>query len=119
MNIRLILSASALAVATLTSATAFAQATAAPTPTTPVHTADERQAIQHNRIKEGRESGELTKRESVRLHAEQRAIKHKEKKANADGVVTTKEQNKISRLQNGANKDIAKQKHDDQAPAAK
>lgn len=116
MNIRLILSATALTAATLTSAGAFAQTAA---PTTPVHTTDERQAIQHNRIKEGRESGELTKRESIRLHAEQRAIKRKERKAAADGVVTNKEQNKISRLQNGANKDIAKQKNDGQAPANK
>jgi len=114
MNFRTALSATTLAIATLTSAGAFAQAASAPAPNV-----DARQERQHDRIKEGKASGELTKRESVRLHAEQRGIKRAEKHANADGTVTAKEQKRLTRMQNGANKDIAKQKHDGQAPAAK
>lgn len=111
MKLRMILSAGTLALASLTAATAFAQASAP--------AVDQRQDAQHNRIKEGRQSGDLTHREAKRLHAEQRIIKHKEKRAAADGVVTQKEQKNLDRMQDAASKDIKKQKHDEQAPAAK
>lgn len=114
MNIRTVLSATTLAIATLTASSAFAQAASAPAPNV-----DARQERQHDRIKEGKASGELTKKESMRLHGEQRAIKRAQKRANADGTVTAKEQKRLDRMQNGASKDIGKQKHDEQAPVAK
>eukprot|EP01036_Dinobryon_divergens_P042296 gene42296-biopygen33945 len=113
MNIRLILSATALAAASLTSAAVFAQAASAPL------TADQREANQNARIKEGRASGDLTQRESKRLKAEQRIVKNKEKRVNADGVVTPAEQKRLDHMQTKASKDIHRQKNDQQTPAAK
>ena len=75
---------------------------------------DEREKHQKERIKEGRKSGELTKKESAKLTAEQAKIRRDERKAKADGKVTVKERRKLTREQNKASRDIAKQKHDDQ-----
>ena len=113
MKLRTLLTAGSVSLACLATTSAFAQASS------PAPAVDQRQDAQHNRIKEGRQSGDLTHREAKRLHAEQRIIKHKEKRAAADGVVTQKEQKHLDRMQDMASKDIKKQKHDEQAPAAK
>lgn len=113
MKIRMILSASALAVASLASTAAWSQAASAPL------TADQRESHQNARIKEGRATGDLTHRESKRLKAEQRIIKNKEKRVNADGVVTPAEQKRLDHMQDKASKDIRRQKTDEQAPANK
>lgn len=75
---------------------------------------DKREQNQKARIQQGVKSGELTKKEARRLAAEQRKIKHDEKKAKADGVVTKKEKAKIRQEQKRASKDIYRQKHDAQ-----
>jgi len=110
MSPRHLLAAAALV---FTTGAVFAQAASAPASKT-----DAREAEQQARIKAGKESGELTKPEAHRLQAEQRAIKHQEKKAAKDGVVTDAEQAKIDHMQNKANRDIRRQKHDKQQRAA-
>src|SRR5204862_6498410 len=87
MNLRHFLAAAAL---TAVSAASFAQA--APTPVAPTASPttapttepvprgtntpviDTREATQHDRIVAGTQSGEITKREAQRLHAEQKAV---------------------------------------------
>lgn len=98
-------------IATLTLGFA-ALAAQAQTPATP--RVDERQAEQHQRIQQGVASGQLTARETHRLRAEQRAIRHAEAQAKADGVVTAAERRHIQHLQNKASRDIRRQKHDAQ-----
>ncbi|MBF8247856.1 MAG: hypothetical protein HW374_656 [Bacteroidetes bacterium] len=75
---------------------------------------DKREQNQKARIKQGVKSGELTKKEARRLAAEQKKIKHDEKKAKADGVVTPEEKAKLRNEQRKASKDINRQKHDAQ-----
>ena len=97
----------ALAVSLLITGSALAQP-----PSTPV--VDARQANQKARINEGVKSGELNRRETARLRAEQRSIRSQEKMAKADGVVTARERAQLRREQNQASRHIAKQKHDAQ-----
>lgn len=79
---------------------------------TPV--ADQRQASQRARIREGNRSGDLTRKETARLRAEQRHIRRTERRAKSDGTVTRQERAKIQRKQNRASRDIRRQKHDAQ-----
>jgi hypothetical protein len=118
MNLRHVLATGALAAV---SAISFAQAPVTPpaTPTTPPVTdpapppvMNKREANQHDRIAAGKQSGEITKREARRLHAEQKAVDRAQKKAAADGSVSTQERERIRRLQNRADRDIHRQKHD-------
>ena len=74
----------------------------------------ERERNQRERIIEGKKSGELTRKETRRLAAEQAKIHRDEKKAKADGVVTPAERAKLHREQTRASKDIYRQKHDAQ-----
>ena len=75
---------------------------------------DARQDNQKARIRQGVQSGELTRPEAAKLRAEQRAIQAEKKIAKADGVVTAAERRKLRHDQNRASTDIAKQKHDAQ-----
>jgi len=118
MNLRHILAAGALAAVSVTS---FAQAPVTPpvTPTPPPVTdpapppgMNNREANQHDRIAAGKQSGEITKREARRLHAEQKAVDRAQNKAAADGSVSTQERQRIRRLQSRADRDIHRQKHD-------
>ena len=86
--------------------TAFAQTA------TPV--VDAREKNQHDRIKDGVQSGELTRKEAAHARANQRNIKHAEAKAKADGVVTPAERAKLDAKQDKASKRIYKNKHDGQ-----
>ncbi len=86
--------------------TAFAQTA------TPV--VDAREKNQHDRIKDGVQSGELTKKEAAHARANQRHIKKVEAKAKADGVVTPAERAKLDAKQDKASKRILKNKHDGQ-----
>lgn len=105
------------------SATTFAQTAPAPAPTPApdptgaarsTHTPliDKREANQEQRIKEGRESGALTRHEARRLRAEQKAIDRAQTRAAADGSVTAAERRHIRKMQNRAGRDIYRQKHD-------
>lgn len=75
---------------------------------------DKRQKVQRARIKEGVNSGEVTRTEAVRLRAEQRHIRRAERRAKADGTVTPQEKARLHRKQNKASRDIRRQKNDDQ-----
>lgn len=74
-----------------------------------------RQKTQQARIAEGRASGELTKKETRMLKAEQRHIRRSKKRAKSDGEVTPEEKVKLERKQNRANRHIRRQKHDEQS----
>jgi uncharacterized membrane protein YebE (DUF533 family) len=69
---------------------------------------------ERTRIKEGAASGELTKRETRKLAAEQAAIHQEVKAAKADGVVTREERKDIKQDQRKASRRIYKNKHDNQ-----
>ncbi|MEO0897235.1 MAG: hypothetical protein AAFY71_12595 [Bacteroidota bacterium] len=73
-----------------------------------------RQIHQTKRIKQGVRSGELTKKETVRLSAQQARIHATKRRAKADGVVTPAERATIRRKQKRANKNIYIQKNDRQ-----
>ena len=87
---------------------AFAQG-AAPTPRI-----DQREANQQARIDAGVASGQLTRREAIRLEREQARIARAERRAKADGVVTRRERAEIERMQRQASANIHGQKHDAQ-----
>lgn len=74
----------------------------------------ERQVNQQKRIQQGVKSGELTKKEAVRLQTQQARIQATKKNAKSDGVVTAKERAKLNAMQNKASRNIYRQKHDDQ-----
>lgn len=73
-----------------------------------------RQHHQRARIHQGVRSGELTRREAGRLAREQRDIRRLEREYKSDGVLTGAERRDLHREQNGASRDIYKQKHDEQ-----
>lgn len=73
-----------------------------------------RQVTQQSRIREGRQSGELTRAETVRLEREQRKIQIEKRLAKADGTVTPAEKRFLRREQNRANRHIYSQKNDAQ-----
>jgi hypothetical protein len=80
---------------------------------------DQRQMHQRHRIEQGLASGSLTMRESHRLVREQHAIARAERHAKADGTVTAQERRRLHHMQDGAGRDIRRQKHDRQhAPGA-
>jgi len=89
-------------------ALAFAQAT----PATPK--IDKRQTEQQQRIGQGVQSGQLTKREAARLEKGQAKVQRMETRAKADGVVTAKERKQIAHEQNKQSRRIAAEKHDRQ-----
>lgn len=71
-----------------------------------------RQQHQPARIQQGVKSGELTRGETRRLHAEQRHIRNEERMYKADGHLTRSERADLHRDQNQASRDIYRQKHD-------
>ena len=81
---------------------------------------NERQSNQKARIAQGVKSGELTRKETVRMVNGQRQLQKMENRAKQDGVVTKKER---ARLQAKASKESAKiyrNKHDkNQRPKAR
>ena len=70
------------------------------------------QVIQQKRIKQGVQSGEITKREFIKLEKQQARIQRTKKIAKADGIVTCKERHKLKSMQKNASVQIYKQKHD-------
>ena len=75
-------------------------------------TINERQDNQQARIQQGVDSGELTKRETVRLSKQQIKIKRKEMRFKSDGQFTKKERALVQRDLNKQNKAIYRQKYD-------
>ena len=76
---------------------------------TPVVT--ERQQSQNARIYQGVASGQLTRNETAKLRAQQRAIKAEKKAFKADGKVTAAERAKLRADQNRASRNIYNKKH--------
>lgn len=73
---------------------------------------DQRQRNQAHRIREGAQSGELTRTETRRMVRQQRHINRQKKAAEADGVLTPQERRQLHREQNRTNRRIYRQKHD-------
>ena len=102
-----------IALLTLAAASAFAQAPAASTPGTNTPRIDKRETRQQDRIAQGAANGSLTAQETQRLEKEQARIDNAETKAKADGTVTAKERRRLTAMQDGANRDIRRKKHND------
>ena len=75
---------------------------------------DKREHNQKERIKQGVESGQLTKKEARRLRHEQKRIKAKEEAMKSDGTLTKGERKELHQDLNKASDHIAEQKHDAQ-----
>jgi len=75
---------------------------------------DARQAHQRERIVNGVQSGELTRRETRRLAAGQVHLNRVERRAKADGVVTAGERAHMQHEENQQSRRIRRQKHDAQ-----
>ena len=74
-----------------------------------------RQRVHQKRINEGVNSGELTKREAVKLDRREAKLHREIRRDRADGGgLTAKERAKIDRKQDNLSEKIAKEKHDNQ-----
>jgi len=73
-----------------------------------------RQKNQQERIDEGVKSGELSKRETIRLEKEQARIRRKKRRLKSDGTLSAKDKAKLTHDQNKASRHIYKEKHDEQ-----
>lgn len=70
-----------------------------------------RQVRQHKRIKQGVQSGELTRAEAVNLRNGQKEIREEKREARADGVVTAEEKKEIRQDQRQESRKIFRKKH--------
>ena len=116
MKIQILISALVLAA----SGAVFAQATSTPVVKDPTATPglDQRQAQQQNRIEQGVASGQLNKKETVRLEKREGKLEADKLIAKSDGKVTKQERKKLRREANRDSKAIYKQKHDKQVAAS-
>lgn len=72
-----------------------------------------RQQVQHGRINYGKHSGELTHQETHLLKKEQKHIRMTERRAKADGDVSTKERRRLDRKQDRASRHIRRAKNNE------
>jgi hypothetical protein len=72
----------------------------------------QREAIQERQIQEGMRTGSLTPQEAARLEAEQRRIRETEARMRADGRLDPRERRRLERMQEKAERDIYREKHD-------
>jgi hypothetical protein len=78
-------------------------------------TIKEREKNQQKRIAEGVKSGELTKKEALKLEKKEKKLHEQIQKDRADGRgLTPKERAKIERKQDKVSRQIYKEKHDNQ-----
>jgi hypothetical protein len=70
-----------------------------------------RQVKQHKRIKQGVQSGEITKAEAVNLRNGQKEIREEKREAKADGVVTPGEKQEIRQDQRKESRKIFRKKN--------
>lgn len=75
---------------------------------------DHRQKNQRQRIQQGVVSGELTRNEAADARQNQRHVRRVERRAEADGVVTSKERAKLHHKQNKASRQLRRDNHDGQ-----
>jgi len=81
---------------------------------------ENRKERQKARVKQGQESGELTKKEAARIKARQRDLNQQIREDRRDGGgLTAAERAKIEKRQDNISGDIYKQKHDGQKAAPK
>ena len=74
----------------------------------------ERQERQRDRIADGRDEGDLSKREAARLRDRSHGIAEDRRDARADdGYVDRRERRQLDREQDKLNRDIYQQRHDD------
>jgi hypothetical protein len=71
----------------------------------------QRELNQEKRIEQGVGSGQLTPNEAGRLDAQQARIKQTEDRMKSDGNLTAAERGKLTRMQNRANRNIYRKKH--------
>ena len=97
-----------LAIAALSfSATAFAEEHK--------QTINERQHRQNERIQQGVKSGELTPKEAARLREHRRSMRRYEHRSRKDGGgISSKEAQRMDKMQDKQSKAIYNQKHDEQ-----
>jgi len=76
-------------------------------------TVNGRESHEQARIRQGIKNGELTRREAVRLEKEQAKIRVDERFLRRNGL-TSNERARLQNELNRANKDIYRQKHDNQ-----
>jgi hypothetical protein len=72
---------------------------------------ERREVRQHARIREGVQSGQLTRPEARRLRAGQRRVDRMEWRTGRDGVVTMRERNRLDRAQDRQSRRIYRLKH--------
>jgi len=72
---------------------------------------DRREREQAQRIRQGLRDGSLTPQEARRLWAEQRRIHGAEARMNADGRLSPQERGRLNAMQNQANRDIYRARH--------
>lgn len=77
---------------------------------------NQREAHQDQRIQQGIANGDLNAHEAYRLERQQGRIDAAEARARSDGRLSDAERERLNRMQDNANRDIWKQKHD--APSA-
>jgi hypothetical protein len=70
-----------------------------------------KQIRQHKRIKQGVQSGELTRAEAINLRKGQKEIREEKREARADGVVTPAEKQEIRQDQRKESRKILRKKH--------
>jgi len=75
---------------------------------------NKQQYHQQARIKQGVKSGELTKKEAIKLETRQRKIARTERRMKSDGDLTAAERAKLDKMQDHQSKVIYNQKHDEQ-----
>lgn len=75
---------------------------------------DRREQQQVQRIRQGVQSGELTRREAAGLRQGQVQLRHMEHRAKSDGVVTQRERARLQHKANVESRRIYRQKHDTQ-----
>ena len=73
----------------------------------------ERQERQRDRIADGRDEGDLSKREAARLRDRSHDIAEDRRDARADGYVDRRERRQLDREQDKLNRNIYQQRHDD------
>ena len=72
-----------------------------------------KQKVQHERIKQGVKTGELTRHETKTLAKQQRAIRHEKRESKKDGIVSRGERRNIRHDQRKTSRDIFRKKHND------
>ena len=101
----------------LTAALTFVALTA---PAAVAQRIEERKERQNERIEQGRQSGELTKKEAARIRAKQHKLNKQIREDRRDGGgLSPAERAKIEKRQDNISKEIYKEKHDAQKTAPK